>query len=82
MDNNDKNIDQNFTEWMQYTRLKDKNGKEIYEEDIVKDLNGNILEVKWVQKSYYVGFLGALDHRENLEVIGNIYENPELLTTE
>ncbi|RVU61195.1 hypothetical protein BM74_27355 [Bacillus thuringiensis] len=66
---------------MQYTGLKDKNGKEIYEADIVIDTNGDSGQVVFSNGMFVRRVNG--EWGQNLqsyhEVIGNIYENPELL---
>jgi len=62
---------------MQYTGLKDNNGKEIYEGDIVKW--GKIIEKVEMKDGCWSMVLGTIVEEFNLEVIGNIYENPELI---
>lgn len=86
---NGEEYDLVFQSISQFTGLLDKNGKEIYEGDVVKSSHtGNLFDVLFDDKAACFKILErgngrkwmfGYDHKK-WEVIGNVYENPELLT--
>ena len=79
--------DERECELIQYTGLLDKNGIEIYEGDIIKRVDDSLRLVKWSQFGFQLFSTNLPDRYWNSdaedwhmsEVIGNIYENPELI---
>lgn len=74
---------------LQSTGLHDKNGKEIYEGDILSGFNGGVfIKVEFVfagwhfsalPSSKFISYPSAYSNAGRMEIIGNIYENPELV---
>jgi uncharacterized phage protein (TIGR01671 family) len=76
---------------MQFTGLKDKNGKEIYEGDILAAPHTYNIEIIYKNGGFLMEFFDDIGEKceyhlnkelieqDDLEIIGNKYENPELL---
>ena len=82
-------IESPYVELMQYTGLKDSNGKEVYEGDICQDSLGWVFVVEWDNDcSRFIGrqhkprgdtYICYINREPKVTIIGNIYENPSLL---
>ena len=93
-------IRENEHEWIckpeticQCTGLKDKNGKMIWDNDVVRDDKGNIYKAFWQDRYYQFSWICVKSDKlpigakwdfwsiknYEIEVIGNIFDNPELI---
>ena len=90
-------FDQERIKWVEWTGLKDRDGEEIYEGDIVRwgESEPNIIwdgtvkgEVYWLDGGFWVAckesnhFSGRIDETGHFEIIGNIYENPDMISNQ
>jgi uncharacterized phage protein (TIGR01671 family) len=67
---------------MQYSGLTDKDGKEIYGGDIIEDFAEGLREVEFVDGGFWLSepyMKHYMPDKENRKIVGNVWDNPELL---
>lgn len=73
----------------QYVGVRDKNGKEVYEGDLLKDDNGKLYKIVWGCDLLWLAKTNETHCNcygpkvaERSEIVGNIYDNPELISVQ